>query len=161
MKQSLSRENRRLGMTGGLTAVLTILMLVAGALGIILRGVQLLGAADRSAVDVLHFLYLVCMVAGIAAVLVKIMLLPMDPREFKARECRGTFRASGNIFVFLALWELVYASVDGMKTGLFQIFNLEITLQLIVFVFNAFLMYAIARFLEVYAAYEEDSRLTI
>jgi len=161
MKQNLNREDRRFRLTGDLTAILTALMLVAGVLGIILRGVRLLGAVDRSADEVLHFLYLVCMVTGVAAVLVKIVLLPADPKEFRARACRGTFRTSGNIFVFLALLELVNASVDGEDAGLFQIFNLEVTLQLIIFVFNAFLMYSIARFLEVYAAYEEDSRLTI
>lgn len=161
MKQIIHKENRMPGMIGSLTTILTVLMILAGIPGLIVQGVRLLGAADPSAVEILHFFYLLSMVAGIAVILIRILLLPSDPKEFRARACRSTFRTSGHIFLFLSLWELVYASADGMKTGLFQIFNLEITLQFIVFIFGAFLMYSISRFLEVYAAYEEDSRLTI
>lgn len=161
MKHIMSRENYGLSITEKLTAIFTLLMMLAGIPGLIVFLMQIVGSADRSAVQVLHFLYLVSMVAGVTTIMVKVMVLPGNPKEFKARSCRGTFRSCGSIFIFLALWELVYASADGVKTGLFEIFNLEITLQLILFVFNAFIMYSIARFLDVYAAYEEDSRLTI
>ena len=158
MKHMMSRENFRLSVTEKITAFFTLLMMLAGIPGLIVLLMQIVGSADKSAVQIMHFLY---MVTGVTTIMVKIMVLPTNPKEFKARSCCSTFRSSGNIFVFLALWELVYASVDGAKTGLFEIFNLEITLQLILFVFNAFIMYSIARFLDVYAAYEEDSRLTI
>lgn len=161
MKHIMSRENCGLSITEKLTAIFTLLMMLAGIPGLIVFLMQIVGSADRSAVQVLHFLYLVSMVVGVTTIMVKVMVLPGNPKEFKARSCRGSFRSCGNIFIFLALWELVYASADGVKTGLFEIFNLEITLQLILFVFNAFIMYSIARFLDVYAAYEEDSRLTI
>ncbi len=161
MKHMMSRENCRLSVTEKITAFFTLLMMLAGIPGLIVLLMQIIGSADKSAVQIMHFLYMVSMVAGVTTIMVKIMVLPTNPKEFKARSCCSTFRSSGNIFVFLALWELVYASVDGAKTGLFEIFNLEITLQLILFVFNAFIMYSITRFLDVYAAYEEDSRLTI
>ncbi|EJU23118.1 MULTISPECIES: hypothetical protein [Mogibacterium] len=133
---------------------------LATVLAVSLGSVDIFTAGLLNYAVFLEYLYGIVITVGIVVVLVKLWMFPNIKDGITLKEAR-TCRLIANIFLIEFLCELIHGALSNKGDRLFEVFNVRVSVLMIVFLLCAFAFMSVGKLLVNYIELQEDNKLTV
>lgn len=152
----MNKDNITLKLTRSILVVFTLATILAVALG----SIEILTTRFTNFAATLESLYGIVITVGIVTVTAKLWMLPSINEGFSLKEAK-TCKAIANIFLFEFACELIHGVLSNKGERIFEIFNVKVSILMIVFLLCAFAFMSVGKLIINYVELQEDNKLTV
>ena len=152
----MNKDNITFKLTRSILAVFTLATILAVALG----SIEILTTRFTNFAATLESLYGIVITVGIVTVTAKLWMLPSINEGFSLKEAK-TCKAIANIFLFEFACELIHGVLSNKGERIFEIFNVKVSILMIVFLLCAFAFMSVGKLIINYVELQEDNKLTV
>ena len=146
----MNKDNITFKLTRSILVVFTLATILAVALG----SIEILTTRFTNFAATLESLY------GIVTVIAKLWMLPSINEGFSLKEAK-TCKSIANIFLFEFACELIHGVLSNKGERIFEIFNVKVSILMIVFLLCAFAFMSVGKLIINYVELQEDNKLTV
>ena len=152
----MNKDNITFKLTRSILVVFTLATILAVALG----SIEILTTRFTNFAATLESLYGIVITVGIVTVTAKLWMLPSINEGFSLKEAK-TCKAIANIFLFEFACELIHGVLSNKGERIFEIFNVKVSILMIVFLLCAFAFMSVGKLILNYVELQEDNKLTV
>lgn len=152
----MNKDNITFKRTRSILVVFTLATILAVALG----SIEILTTRFTNFAATLESLYGIVITVGIVTVTAKLWMLPSINEGFSLKEAK-TCKAIANIFLFEFACELIHGVLSNKGERIFEIFNVKVSILMIVFLLCAFAFMSVGKLIINYVELQEDNKLTV
>lgn len=152
----MNKDNITFKLTRSILVVFTLATILAVALG----SIEILTTRFTNFAATLESLYGIVIIVGIVTVTAKLWMLPSINEGFSLKEAK-TCKAIANIFLFEFACELIHGVLSNKGERIFEIFNVKVSILMIVFLLCAFAFMSVGKLIINYVELQEDNKLTV
>lgn len=143
-----------------LTRSILVVFTLATMLAVVLGSIEILTTRFTNFAATLESLYGIVITVGIVTVIAKLWMLPSINEGFSLKEAK-TCKSIANIFLFEFACELIHGVLSNKGERIFEIFNVKVSILMIVFLLCAFAFMSVGKLLVNYIELQEDNKLTV
>lgn len=143
-----------------LTRSILIVFTLATILAVVLGSIDILTTQSTNYAATIEALYGIVVTVGIVTVTAKLWMLPSINEGFSLKEAR-TCKSIANIFLFEFACELIHGVLSNKGERIFEIFNVKVSILMIVFLLCAFAFMSVGKLIINYVKLQEDNKLTV
>ena len=152
----MNKDNITFKLTRSILVVFTLATILAVALG----SIEILTTRFTNFAATLESLYGIVITVGIVTVTAKLWMLPSINEGFSLKEAK-TCKAIANIFLFEFACELIHGVLSNKGERIFEIFNVKVSILMIVFLLCTFAFMSVGKLILNYVELQEDNKLTV
>ena len=152
----MNKDNITFKLTRSILVVFTLATILAVALG----SIDILTTRFTNFAATLESLYGIVITVGIVTVIAKLWMLPSINEGFFLKEAK-TCKSIANIFLFEFACELIHGVLSNKGERIFEIFNVKVSILMIVFLLCAFAFMSVGKLIINYVELQEDNKLTV
>ena len=152
----MNKDNITFKLTKSILVVFTIATILAVALG----SIDILTTRFTNFAAITEVLYGIVITVGIVTVITKLWMLPSINEGFSLKEAK-TCKSIANIFLFEFACELIHGVLSNKGERIFEIFNVKVSILMIVFLLCAFAFMSVGKLIINYVELQEDNKLTV
>lgn len=152
----MNKNNIIYKLTRSILVVFTLATMLAVALG----SIEILTTRFTNFAATIESLYGIVITAGIVTVIAKLWMLPSINEGFSLKEAK-TCKSIANIFLFEFACELIHGVLSNKGERIFEIFNVKVSILMIVFLLCAFAFMSVGKLIINYVELQEDNKLTV
>ena len=152
----MNKDNITYKLTRSILVVFTLATILAVALG----SIEILTTRFTNFAATLESLYGIVITVGIVTVTAKLWMLPSINEGFSLKEAK-TCKSIANIFLFEFACELIHGVLSNKGERIFEIFNVKVSILMIVFLLCAFAFMSVGKLILNYVELQEDNKLTV
>lgn len=152
----MNKDNITFKLTRSILVVFTLATILAVALG----SIEILTTRFTNFAATLESLYGIVITVGIVTVIAKLWMLPSINEGFSLKEAK-TCKSIANIFLFEFACELIHGVLSNKGERIFEIFNVKVSILMIVFLLCAFAFMSVGKLIINYVELQEDNKLTV
>jgi hypothetical protein len=152
----MNKDNITFKLTRSILVVFTLATILAVALG----SIEILTTRFTNFAATLESLYGIVITVGIVTVTAKLWMLPSINEGFSLKEAK-TCKAIANIFLFEFACELIHGVLSNKGERIFEIFNVKVSILMIVFLLCAFAFMSVGKLIINYVELQEDNKLAV
>ena len=152
----MNKDNITFKLTKSILVVFTIATILAVALG----SIDILTTRFTNFAAITEVLYGIVITVGIVTVITKLWMLPSINEGFSLKEAK-TCKSIANIFLFEFACELIHGVLSNKGERIFEIFNVKVSILMIVFLLCAFAFMSVGKLILNYVELQEDNKLTV
>jgi len=152
----MNKDNITFKLIRSILVVFTLATILAVALG----SIEILTTRFTNFAATLESLYGIVITAGIVTVTAKLWMLPSINEGFSLKEAK-TCKSIANIFLFEFACELIHGVLSNKGERIFEIFNVKVSILMIVFLLCAFAFMSVGKLIINYVKLQEDNKLTV
>lgn len=152
----MNKDNITFKLTRSILVVFTLATMLAVALG----SIEILTTRFTNFAATLESLYGIVITASIVTVIAKLWMLPSINEGFSLKEAK-TCKSIANIFLFEFACELIHGVLSNKGERIFEIFNVKVSILMIVFLLCAFAFMSVGKLIINYVELQEDNKLTV
>ena len=152
----MNKDNITFKLTRSILVVFTLATILAVALG----SIDILTTRFTNFAATLESLYGIVITVGIVTVIAKLWMLPSINEGFSLKEAK-TCKSIANIFLFEFVCELIHGVLSNKGERIFEIFNVKVSILMIVFLLSAFAFMSVGKLILNYVELQEDNKLTV
>ena len=152
----MNKDNITFKLTRSILVVFTLATILAVALG----SIDILTTRFTNFAATLESLYGIVITVGIVTVIAKLWMLPSINEGFSLKEAK-TCKSIANIFLFEFACELIHGVLSNKGERIFEIFNVKVSILMIVFLLCAFAFMSVRKLIINYVELQEDNKLTV
>ena len=152
----MNKDNITFKLTRSILVVFTLATILAVALG----SIDILTTRFTNFAATLESLYGIVITVGIVTVTAKLWMLPSINEGFSLKEAK-TCKSIANIFLFEFACELIHGVLSNKGERIFEIFNVKVSILMIVFLLCAFAFMSVGKLIINYVELQEDNKLTV
>lgn len=152
----MNKDNITFKLTRSILVVFTLATILAVALG----SIDILTTRFTNFAAITEALYGIIITVGIVTVIAKLWMLPSINEGFSIKEAK-TCKSIANIFLFEFACELIHGVLSNKGERIFEIFNVKVSILMIVFLLCAFAFMSVGKLLVNYIELQEDNKLTV
>ena len=143
-----------------LTRSILIVFTLATILAVVLGSIDILTTQSTNYAATIEALYGIVVTVGIVTVTAKLWILPSINEGFSLKEAK-TCKSIANIFLFEFACELIHGVLSNKGERIFEIFNVKVSILMIVFLLCAFAFMSVGKLIINYVELQEDNKLTV
>lgn len=143
-----------------LTRSILIVFTLATILAVVLGSIDILTTQSINYAATIEALYGIVVTVGIVTVTAKLWMLPSINEGFSLKEAK-TCKSIANIFLFEFACELIHGVLSNKGERIFEIFNVKVSILMIVFLLCAFAFMSVGKLIINYVKLQEDNKLTV
>ena len=143
-----------------LTRSILIVFTLATILAVVLGSIDILTTQSTNYAATIEALYGIVVTVGIVTVTAKLWILPSINEGFSLKEAK-TCKSIANIFLFEFACELIHGVLSNKGERIFEIFNVKVSILMIVFLLCAFAFMSVGKLIINYVKLQEDNKLTV
>ena len=143
-----------------LTRSILIVFTLATILAVVLGSIDILTTQSTNYAATIEALYGIVVTVGIVTVIAKLWMLPSINEGFSLKEAK-TCKSIANIFLFEFVCELIHGVLSNKGERIFEIFNVKVSILMIVFLLCAFAFMSVGKLILNYVELQEDNKLTV
>ena len=143
-----------------LTRSILIVFTLATILAVALGSIDILTTRFTNFTAITEALYGIIITVGIVTVIAKLWMLPSINEGFSLKEAK-TCKSIANIFLFEFVCELIHGVLSNKGERIFEIFNVKVSILMIVFLLCAFAFMSVGKLILNYVELQEDNKLTV
>lgn len=143
-----------------LTRSILIVFTLATILAVVLGSIDILTTQSTNYAATIEALYGIVVTVGIVTVTAKLWMLPSINEGFSLKEAK-TCKSIANIFLFEFACELIHGVLSNKGERIFEIFNVKVSILMIVFLLCAFAFMSVGKLIINYVKLQEDNKLTV
>ena len=143
-----------------LTRSILIVFTLATILAVVLGSIDILTTQSTNYAATIEALYGIVVTVGIVTVIAKLWMLPSINEGFSLKEAK-TCKSIANIFLFEFACELIHGVLSNKGERIFEIFNVKVSILMIVFLLCAFAFMSVGKLIINYVKLQEDNKLTV
>ena len=152
----MNKDNITFKLIGSILVVFTLATILAVALG----SMDILTTRFTNFAATTEALYGIVITLGIVIVTAKLWMLPSINEGFSLKEAK-TCKSIANIFLFEFVCELIHGVLSNKGERIFEIFNVKVSILMIVFLLCAFAFMSVGKLIINYVELQEDNKLTV
>ena len=152
----MNKDNITFKLIRSILVVFTLATILAVALG----SIEILTTRFTNFAATLESLYGIVITVGIVTVIAKLWMLPSINEGFSLKEAK-TCKSIANIFLFEFACELIHGVLSNKGERIFEIFNVKVSILMIVFLLCAFAFISVGKLIINYVELQEDNKLTV
>lgn len=152
----MNKDNITFKLIRSILVVFTLATILAVALG----SIEILTTRFTNFAATLESLYGIVITVGIVTVIAKLWMLPSINEGFSLKEAK-TCKSIANIFLFEFACELIHGVLSNKGERIFEIFNVKVSILMIVFLLCAFAFMSVGKLIINYVKLQEDNKLTV
>lgn len=152
----MNKDNITFKLIRSILVVFTLATILAVALG----SIEILTTRFTNFAATLKSLYGIVITVGIVTVIAKLWMLPSINEGFSLKEAK-TCKSIANIFLFEFACELIHGVLSNKGERIFEIFNVKVSILMIVFLLCAFAFMSVGKLIINYVELQEDNKLTV
>ena len=152
----MNKDNITFKLTRSILVVFTLATMLAVALG----SIEILTTRFTNFAATLESLYGIVITASKVTVIAKLWMLPSINEGFSLKEAK-TCKSIANIFLFEFACELIHGVLSNKGERIFEIFNVKVSILMIVFLLCAFAFMSVGKLIINYVELQEDNKLTV
>lgn len=152
----MNKDNITFKLTRSILVVFTLATILAVALG----SIDILTTRFTNFAAITEDLYGIIITVGIVTVIAKLWMLPSINEGFSLKEAK-TCKSIANIFLFEFVCELIHGVLSNKGERIFEIFNVKVSILMIVFLLCAFAFMSVGKLILNYVELQEDNKLTV
>ena len=152
----MNKDNITFKLTRSILVVFTLATILAVALG----SMDILTTRFTNFAATTEALYGIVITLGIVIVTAKLWMLPSINEGFSLKEAK-TCKSIANIFLFEFVCELIHGVLSNKGERIFEIFNVKVSILMIVFLLCAFAFMSVGKLIINYVELQEDNKLTV
>ncbi|MBF1359751.1 MAG: hypothetical protein HXM75_04545 [Mogibacterium diversum] len=152
----MNKDNITFKLIGSILVVFTLATILAVALG----SMDILTTRFTNFAATTEALYGIVITLGIVIVTAKLWMLPSINEGFSLKEAK-TCKSIANIFLFEFVCELIHGVLSNKGERIFEIFNVKVSILMIVFLLCAFAFMSVGKLILNYVELQEDNKLTV
>ena len=152
----MNKDNITFKLTRSILVVFTLATILAVALG----SIDILTTRFTNFTVTTEALYGIVITVGIVTVIAKLWMLPSINEGFSLKEAK-TCKYIANIFLFEFACELIHGVLSNKGERIFEIFNVKVSILMIVFLLCAFAFMSVGKLILNYVELQEDNKLTV
>lgn len=152
----MNKDNITFKLIRSILVVFTLATILAVALG----NIEILTTRFTNFAATLESLYGIVITVGIVTVIAKLWMLPSINEGFSLKEAK-TCKSIANIFLFEFACELIHGVLSNKGERIFEIFNVKVSILMIVFLLCAFAFMSVGKLIINYVELQEDNKLTV
>ena len=152
----MNKDNITFKLIRSILVVFTLATILAVALG----SIEILTTRFTNFAATLESLYGIVITVGIVTVIAKLWMLPSINEGFSLKEAK-TCKSIANIFLFEFVCELIHGVLSNKGERIFEIFNVKVSILMIVFLLCAFAFMSVGKLILNYVELQEDNKLTV
>lgn len=152
----MNKDNITFKLIRSILVVFTLATILAVALG----SIEILTTRFTNFAATLESLYGIVITVGIVTVIAKLWMLPSINEGFFLKEAK-TCKSIANIFLFEFACELIHGVLSNKGERIFEIFNVKVSILMIVFLLCAFAFMSVGKLIINYVELQEDNKLTV
>ena len=152
----MNKDNITFRLTRSILVVFTLATMLAVALG----SIDILTTRFTNFAAITEALYGITITVGIVTVIAKLWMLPSINEGFSIKEAK-TCKSIANIFLFEFACELIHGVLSNKGERIFEIFNVKVSILMIVFLLCAFAFMSVGKLMLNYVELQEDNKLTV
>ncbi len=152
----MNKDNITFKLIRSILVVFTLATILAVALG----SIEILTTRFTNFAATLESLYGIVITVGIVTVTAKLWMLPSINEGFSLKEAK-TCKAIANIFLFEFACELIHGVLSNKGERIFEIFNVKVSILMIVFLLCAFAFMSVGKLIINYVELQEDNKLIV
>lgn len=152
----MNKDNITFKLTRSILVVFTLATILAVALG----SIDILTTRFTNFAAITEALYGIIITVGIVTVIAKLWMLPSINEGFSLKEAK-TCKSIANIFLFEFVCELIHGALSNKGERIFEIFNVKVSILMIVFLLCAFAFMSVGKLILNYVELQEDNKLTV
>ena len=152
----MNKANITFKLIRSILVVFTLATILAVALG----SIEILTTRFTNFAATLKSLYGIVITVGIVTVIAKLWMLPSINEGFSLKEAK-TCKSIANIFLFEFVCELIHGVLSNKCERIFEIFNVKVSILMIVFLLCAFAFMSVGKLILNYVELQEDNKLTV
>ena len=152
----MNKDNITFKLTRSILVVFTLATILAVALG----SIDILTTRFTNFAAITEALYGIIITVGIVTVTAKLWMLPSINEGFSLKEAK-TCKSIANIFLFEFACELIHGVLSNKGERIFEIFNVKVSILMIVFLLCAFAFMSVGKLIINYVKLQEDNKLTV
>ena len=152
----MNKDNITFKLTRSILVVFTLATILAVALG----SIDILTTRFTNFAAITEALYGIIITVGIVTVIAKLWMLPSINEGFSLKEAK-TCKSIANIFLFEFACELIHGVISNKGERIFEIFNVKVSILMIVFLLCAFAFMSVGKLILNYVELQEDNKLTV
>ena len=152
----MNKDNITFKLIRSILVVFTLATILAVALG----SIEILTTRFTNFAATLESLYGIVITVGIVTVIAKLWMLPSINEGFSLKEAK-TCKYIANIFLFEFACELIHGVLSNKGERIFEIFNVKVSILMIVFLLCAFAFMSVGKLILNYVELQEDNKLTV
>ena len=152
----MNKDNITFKLTRSILVVFTLATILAVALG----SIEILTTRFTNFAATLESLYGIVITVGIVTVTAKLWMLPSINEGFSLKEAKAC-KSIANIFLFEFVCELIHGVLSNKGERIFEIFNVKVSILMIVFLLCAFAFMSVGKLIINYVELQEDNKLTV
>ena len=152
----MNKDNITFKLTRSILVVFTLATILAVALG----SMDILTTRFTNFAATTEALYGIVITLGIVIVTAKLWMLPSINEGFSLKEAK-TCKSIANIFLFEFVCELIHGVLSNKGERIFEIFNVKVSILMIVFLLCAFAFMSVGKLILNYVELQEDNKLTV
>ena len=152
----MNKDNITFKLTRSILVVFTLATILAVALG----SMDILTTRFTNFASKTEALYGIVITVGIVTVTAKLWMLPSINEGFSLKEAK-TCKSIANIFLFEFVCELIHGVLSNKGERIFEIFNVKVSILMIVFLLCAFVFMSVGKLILNYVELQEDNKLTV
>ena len=152
----MNKDNITFKLIRSILVVFTLATILAVALG----SIEILTTRFTNFAATLKSLYGIVITVGIVTVIAKLWMLPSINEGFSLKEAK-TCKSIANIFLFEFACELIHGVLSNKGERIFEIFNVKVSILMIVFLLCAFAFMSVGKLILNYVELQEDNKLTV
>ena len=152
----MNKDNITFKLTRSILVVFTLATILAVAIG----SIDILTTRFTNFAATLESLYGIVITVGIVTVIAKLWMLPSINEGFSLKEAK-TCKSIANIFLFEFACELIHGVLSNKGERIFEIFNVKVSILMIVFLLCTFAFMSVGKLILNYVELQEDNKLTV
>ena len=152
----MNKDNITFKLIRSILVVFTLATILAVALG----SIEILTTRFTNFAAITEALYGIIITVGIVTVIAKLWMLPSINEGFSLKEAK-TCKSIANIFLFEFACELIHGVLSNKGERIFEIFNVKVSILMIVFLLCAFAFMSVGKLILNYVELQEDNKLTV
>lgn len=152
----MNKDNITFKLTRSILVVFTLATILAVALG----SIDILTTRFTNFAAITEALYGSIITVGIVTVIAKLWMLQSINEGFSLKEAK-TCKSIANIFLFEFVCELIHGVLSNKGERIFEIFNVKVSILMIVFLLCAFAFMSVGKLILNYVELQEDNKLTV
>ena len=152
----MNKDNITFKLIRSILVVFTLATILAVALG----SIEILTTRFTNFAATLESLYGIVITVGIVTVIAKLWMLPSINEGFSLKEAK-TCKSIANIFLFEFACELIHGVLSNKGERIFEIFNVKVSILMIVFLLCTFAFMSVGKLILNYVELQEDNKLTV
>ena len=152
----MNKDNITFKLIGSILVVFTLATILAVALG----SMDILTTRFTNFAATTEALYGIVITLGIVTVIAKLWMLPSINEGFSLKEAK-TCKSIANIFLFEFVCELIHGVLSNKGERIFEIFNVKVSILMIVFLLCTFAFMSVGKLILNYVELQEDNKLTV